>query len=279
MKKLTSCIASLALAFTASSIAGETPCKRVMWHESKPLKIYAGLYKHVHVILPSELEMQPVNANALWDATGKGKHLFITPTSNEELGKRTTISALTVDGNSFDFITEVDESKFSACVKIINNPTLNANQLRALESRGSSASTQELETKIKAMESNYRRLLSQSEKEKREAVIEAVRKYRYHIYTRYNWKASTSRRSFIGSDLISDVYDDGRFTYLRLTNDNKGLPAIEAVINGEPELIEAKYDEVADLYRVVGIYPMLSLKYKEDEIKISRADTTSRGEF
>lgn len=272
---------AVASVLLASNLASAETCRVVKWHESKPLKIYAGLYKHVHVILPSSLSMNPVNANSLWDAQGKGQHLFISPTSDDKLGKKTTISALTDDGNSYDFIAEVNEDKFSACVRIVSKSVLSNAQLDALGQRSitSLANTQELQNKIKTMEKRYFALVKKAEEDKKEAVKQAVRKYRFHIYTRYQWKSSTGRRSFVDHNLLSDVYDDGRFTYLRLSNDNKSLPAIEAVVNGKPEFIEAKYDEVADLYRVVGIYPALSLKLNDDEIKVKRMDKATRGEF
>jgi len=239
------------------------------------------MYKHVHVKLPSALIMEPVNINNLWEVTGKGTHLFISPTSNDELGKRTTISALTEDGNSYDFLVESNDRKFNPCVNIINKPMLSAQQLKAIESRNvrSSNITAALEREITMLKTRYNNLKEKSQIEKEEAVKQAVRKYRFHIYTRYKWKAKKGRKSFMSNELLSDVYDDGRFTYIRLSNDNKTLPALQAIVNGEPEFIESKYDEVADLYRVVGIYPELSLVYGDDKIDIKRNDKTTRGEF
>lgn len=278
MKKLL--LTPLFFMLSANTFAAEKPCRVIKWHESAPIKIYASLYKHVHVILPSELSLEPINVNNLWESQGKGRHLFISPTSNDPLGKSTTISALTDDGQSYDFIAEVNNNKFNACVRIENKTMLSNEQLNGLANRHSGAkNSADLEAELQAIKRRYYALTQSSVKEKNEAVKQAVRKYRYHIYTRYNWKTSSNNKSFVTSDLLSDVYDDGRFTYLRLSNDNLVLPAIEAVVNGEPEFIEAKYDEVAGLYRVVGIYPALSLKMKDDEIKVKRMDKTSKGEF
>ncbi|MGP4944089.1 TrbG/VirB9 family P-type conjugative transfer protein [Pseudoalteromonas nigrifaciens] len=278
MKKLL--LTPILLMISAQSFSAEKPCRIIKWHESAPIKIYASLYKHVHVILPSNLSLSPINVNNLWDSQGRGNHLFISPTSNDPLGKSTTISALTDDGNSYDFIAEVNNKKFNACVRIKNDAMLSDEQLSGLTRRVSGGKkSADLEKELESVKRRYYALTKSSVEDKKEAVKQAVRKYRYHIYTRYNWRTASSNKSFVTSDLLSDVYDDGRFTYLRLSNDNLSLPAIEAVVNGKPEFIEAKYDEVADLYRVVGIYPELSLKMKDDEIEINRMDKTSKGEF
>ena len=281
MKKINKLLAVVALmSVSASSFAASKACRQIQWHDSKPVTIYADLYKHVHIKLPSNLVMEPVNINNLWQVSGRGKHLFIAPTSEDKLGKETTLSALTEDEQSYDFVVKVDKKRFNACVNITNKPMLSADQMTALTKvSANKGNSVDLERENRMLKTRYRALQNRAKQEKTEAVKQAVRKYRYSIYTRYEWKAKKSRKSFMSHGLLSDVYDDGRFTYIRLTDDNKTLPALQAMINGKPEFIESKYDEVADLYRVVGIYPELSLIYGDDSIDIKRVDKNTRGEF
>lgn len=268
------------LTITNMAHAEDDPCRSVKWHDTKPLTVFAAMYQHVHITLPSELILEPINNNILWEVSGSGKHIFISPTSTDKLGSTTTISALTEDGNSYDFVVKRSDKWFNPCVNITNKSMLSSDQMSKLKSKriGNNRGVSD-DRELRMLKIRYKKMEENSLKEKEEAVKQAIRKYRFHIYTRYKWKALKNKKSFMSENLLSDVYDDGRFTYLRLSHDNKTLPALEAVINGKPEFIESKYDEVADLYRVVGIYPELSLIYGDDKISIERTDKTTRGEF
>jgi hypothetical protein len=263
---------------------GSGACRQISWHKTSPIIIYTALYRHVHITLPDDLVMEPINPNALFDVVGQGKHLFISPTSEDKLAQTTTISALTSDGSSYDFVVHQNEKKHVSCVNITNHKLVSDKQLSDLKkvssnrnNGGVSQHSQNLE--INSLKRRLRMTVAKAEQDKIAAVKEAVRKYRHHIYTRYNWNSSSNKNSFLDTNIINDIYDDGRFTYLRLSNDNKGVPSIEAIIAGEPALIESKYDEVADLYRVVGIYPSLNLIYGDDKIKVTRLDKETKGEF
>ena len=77
----------------------------------------------------------------------------------------------------------------------------------------------------------------------------ALIKYRSMIYTRYEWKNGTGFRKGI----VSDVYDDGRFTIIRMKKDNQGLMAVTAEIDGKKEMLEYK-PEGDNMYKIVGVY-------------------------
>lgn len=261
---------------------GSGACRQIAWHKTKPIVIYTALYRHVHITLPEDLIMEPVNPNALFNVVGQGKHIFISPTSEDALAQTTTISALTTDGNSYDFVVHQNAKKHVSCVNITNRKFVSDEQLSALKNPVFSTGgvqNKNLELEVDRLKRKLRIQGRKAETDKLEAVKEAVRKYRYHIYTRYNWDSSENSNSFLDTKLINDIYDDGRFTYLRLSNDNKGIPSIEAMVAGEPALIESKYDEVADLYRIVGIFPSLNLIYGDDKLEVTRRDKDTKGEY
>lgn len=261
---------------------GSSACRQIAWHETKPIIIYTALYRHVHITLPDDLIMEPINPNALFDVVGQGKHLFISPTSEDKLAQTTTVSALTKDGSSYDFVVHQNVKKHVSCVNITNRSFISKTQLNALKSPAFSSNGLDvgnLQQKVTKLKRRLRAQETKAKADKLRAVKEAIRKYRYHIYTRYNWNSKKHSNSFLNTNLINDIYDDGRFTYLRLASDNKGIPSIQAVVAGKPALIESKYDEVADLYRIVGIFPSISLIYGEDKLKVTRLDKDTKGEF
>ena len=69
--------------------------------------------------------------------------------------------------------------------------------------------------------------------------------------TRYRWK----------SDALEAVFDDGRYTYLRLADVPQGseLPIVSGGTKKAPELIEARYDALTRTYTVPGVHSRLVL--------------------
>lgn len=281
MKLFKTTLLTTALSLTSfySAAIEQKPCRIIDWQVSAPVKIYTTLYSHVMITLPSVLDGDPISPNPLWKVQGAGQYLFIAPTNSDELGKQTTVSAITKEGKAYSFIVEQNDKKFNSCVTIQETQFISDEHAKRLSKRQSNSGGADYSAQVSLLKTQLARVITNAKEEKEEAVRQAIRKYRYHTYTRYSWKGKKRTKSFIDSDFISDVWDDGRFTYLRLTNDNKALPVIEAKINGKPEFIEAKYDELAELYRVVGIYPGLALIYGDERIDISRSDKTTRGEF
>ena len=106
-------------------------------------------------------------------------------------------------------------------------------------------------------------------------VDDALKKYRTYIYTRYDWK---DNRLFSNQKLISDVYDDGRFTYIRTYPNNRGLLALFAEIDGKKEMIEYKIDS-DDIYRISGIYDKFYLTYGKLKYKVNRLDGLNNGVY
>ena len=110
----------------------------------------------------------------------------------------------------------------------------------------------------------------------RQQIENAMMEYRHYIYTRYDWDNGSG---FMGQDIVSDVWDDGRWTYVRVLADNKGLLTVAGLVDGKKELIEYQYDRKNKIYKIVGIYPELFLKYGESEITVERDDNRTAGAF
>lgn len=114
--------------------------------------------------------------------------------------------------------------------------------------------------------------MAQSKQDKNLAVEDSLMAYRSNIYTGYEWQKSGV---FFGKNTVSDVWDDGRFTYVRLTNPNKGILTVTALVNGKEEMADYKYDPSAKIYMITGLFPSFLLRYDEAEIKITRKERKS----
>jgi hypothetical protein len=103
-----------------------------------------------------------------------------------------------------------------------------------------------------------------------------ITKYRAMIYTRYEWSAGMG---FKGGDLVTDVWDDGRFTFIRVKEDHRGMLAAKAEVDGQEEVLEYKPDS-NNVYKISGIYPKFTLVYdKKNKVSVTRRDNQSNGVY
>lgn len=250
-------------------------CRRVGHNDGQLHEIGALINNYTHIELPENVmkKTKPiVGNNELWAIDHAGPHIYIKPTSELKLGESTSLSAVGASGKSYDFkVVRRDQLK-SLCFKLAEGSIFSRSEKEAL-TKPVSQNAHELAGLWKE---KYQQQTHEFNDEKKAAVLDALRRYRYQIYTRYDWSKG---RGFIGKNLISDVYDDGRFTYIRVNNQNKGLLMVEASLEGQTEIIEAKYDTLNQMYTISGIFPKFTLKYGKAKLKVKRADNTTVGEY
>lgn len=82
---------------------------------------------------------------------------------------------------------------------------------------------------------------------------------------------SFTRYRFKGDD-VSAVFDDGRYTYVRLSNRPAGLevPTLRGGDKRHPELIDARYDAETQTYTVTGVHDVLTLVSGRRQVEIRR---------
>lgn len=264
------------------SRADSVNCMDVKWKPETTLKTFASMHHYTHIELPEKMLLMDDGKEAfaftanetLWDLEKGGSHIYIKPNSDTSEGRSTTLHAMTVSGKSYDFV--ITRAANSTCIKVKDSSISNGGMQAALNNFMHPVARQYQE-QASFWKTKYESVAIASESKRKESIKNALRRYRYHIYTRYDWDEGNS---FLGTDIISDVYDDGRFTYIRLNNDNKGILAINASFDkDEKEVIQAKYDSVSKLYRVVGIYPKFILTYDDTEVVVSRENNISKGSF
>lgn len=261
-------------------------CKQIGHSDGKTHQFDAMINAYTHIELPENVMKgtKPLVGNKdLWTSDHAGPHLYIKPTSNLKPGATTSLSAVGESGKSYDFKIRRKDNLDNTCFKLTDGVLFTEDQRHALTKRTDNT-PMELANLWKDKYMQQRREASE---EAQEAVLEALRRYRYQIYTRYDWKKSKSRpghgkrgtKGFIGTDLVADVYDDGRFTYIRVYTQNRGIMMVEATLEGQTEIIEAKYDTLNKMYTISGIFPEFTLKYGESKVKITRADNSTVGEY
>lgn len=261
--------------------SGVEPCKEISWMPDNVYVVRSQLHVASHIILPEPMQGKPVAGNAtLWAVNGENVHLFIKPkTKDVTEGTQTSVSVISSDNTSFDFFVERVASAPDICIKIVKDAT---SQLGDGLPQGWKTPQQQdaerLAEQLKAAHqtaAQYRKQINTVKQSSQQQLLNTLAEYRMHIYTGYSWEDGGT--SFFGESFISDVYDDGRFTFIRVTHDNKAILQISATIDGKEEMIEYAYDEDKKIYTIAGIFPAFVLRYDESEIDVKRRDGATGG--
>ena len=270
-----------AILFAGAVSAQAASCRVIHWKPDAVLTINSALYLGTRVELPADNLIPPVSSSELWNAEDAANQVMIKPNSDTVQGKSGIIRIWTTDGNSYDVVANrvSGAAQNDVCVKIVADGmffTPGARQALNGQSsnmaRGAAASGQQVQVLQQQLAKQRLEAKAQSDK----AVYEALRRFRYHVYTGYTWSQG---KGFEAEGLVTDVYDDGRFTYIRLDKPNRGLMSVETVVGGKTAVVPTKYDDSYGMYVVSGIYPSFNLKMDNSEIGISRKNNKTLGEF
>lgn len=278
LKKTLSVTALVLSAFAYSNVQAEQ-CRMVNWKENMVLRVNSALYLGTRVQLPEGTQIvtqQPKNSNLLWDVDGAANQILIRPTSDEPGGEKTMATVFLTNGQALDIEgTRVASGANQPCVVIRGGAILSRTDRRAINSYSMGAGNAAAAEQASVLRQQLNETRLNADQDKRTAVVEALRKYRYHIFTRYNWSTG---KGFAGKNIVADVYDDGRFTYIRLTNPNRGLMAVQAEVGGKKAIVPTSYDDAYAIYTMSGIYPKFTMTLDGVELEITRADNATNGE-
>lgn len=279
MNNFTKTAAGLML-IAAGASAQAASCRVIHWKPDSVLQINSALYLGTRIELPADTLVPPVPSSTLWDAEGAANQVLVKPNSDTEQGKTALVRLWTTDGNAYDVLaTRSTSAQNDVCVKIVADGMFFTPGAReALNSqssniaRGAAASGQQ----VQMLQAQLARQKQESQAQTQKAVYEALRRFRYHVYTGYSWNQG---KGFEANGLVTDVYDDGRFTYIRLDKPNRGLMSVETVIGGKTAVVPTKYDDAYGMYVISGIYPSFKMKMDDSEMSIERKDNKTLGEF
>lgn len=258
------------LAVTSSAVAGSAAgaCKRVKWVEGQYFEVHASVHSYTHIILPEPIMGDPMYGSPeLWDVKGENVHLFIKPYNygNKE-GGVTSVTVVSDTNNSYDFVVKrAKPGSATPCVMMTadmqKKSGMNNGWLRPEDRQVHG---------LQQQKAYLEKQLAQASVDSETKALDALDKYRSNVFTGYTWSGKSG--GFVNSDIVGDVFDDGRFTVIRLKNDNKGMLQLKASINGSEEFVEYDYNADQKLYTVSGLYPKLILTYDETEIVITRKE-------
>ncbi|MCA3966836.1 TrbG/VirB9 family P-type conjugative transfer protein [Vibrio vulnificus] len=271
----------LSLLLSAPSLGAV--CTPIKHRDGEIIRIQSAKLLGGRIQLPTNLISKPIVSNPhLWDVDGVvgTNQIFLKPNSDQKEGAQTLIFAMTEDGRIFDIeANRVKAAQNQACL-LVNagsaffSPEQSLQLSRFVTPLSKPSSPERSNGDIERLKKALSQEKSQHEEKVKKAVVDALQKYQYRIYTRYEWSEG---RHFVGRDTVSDVYDDGQFTYIRLANPNRGILSVETVIGGKPAIAPTRYIDSYGMYKVTGIYPKFTLRLDDVTIDVQRRDNRTKG--
>ena len=240
---------------TINGYAEGESCRVVNYEKHKFVRIKSRLHHGTHIELPELLIARPVTGNRdLWDVEGENRHIFVKPNDpGTKEGSSTTITAVSQSNRAYHFMVERSDNEFDLCVVISHDGGFLPQGAFSGFTRRKDEQTALYQEQLNALQIR----LDEEESASAEKVSTAIDEYRTQLFTGYSWKGG---RPPYGKELVTDVYDDGRFTYIRVRHNLEGTMSLFADSNGKEQFIDYKYDENRRIYIVTGIYNRIYLK-------------------
>ena len=241
--------------FSMSSHAEGEQCRLVNHEQHKFVRIKSRLHHGTHIELPEILIARPVTGNRdLWDVEGENRHIFVKPNdAGTKEGGSTTITAVSRSNRAYHFMVERSDDDFDLCVVVTHDGEFLPEGAFSGFARRADEHTALYREQLDALQLR----LDEEQQNAADRVSAALDEYRMQLFTGYHWKGG---RPPYGKDLVSDVYDDGRFTYIRVRHNLEGAMSLFADNNGREHFIEYRYDEDRRMYIVTGIFNRIYMK-------------------
>jgi len=259
-----------AAVMSASALANNAPvdmCGEFNWKPGYVIHAEAPMYEHVSIQLPEESMDVVWAAKGLWEIEYVKNFIFAKPLTEQPQGLETTVTAVGVSGNAYQIKLRRTPHPQTQCITVSTAGGM-INRT-AWQSAGAEASQA---GQVQALTAQVARLTAEKAEAARDGdrkAREAIRMYRSAINTNYEWTNAEGWYA-AGGDVVESVHDDGRFTYVKLKSDNRGLMTIQAEIDGKKEILESTYDASTRTHKISGIFPKFVMRAGDSELTITR---------
>lgn len=277
MRPTLSKAAGLALALTAGSatadvlppgmhvptVATTGKCQVLAARPGTRYSLRATLQVSTHVTFPAPIEAFENTLPKLWDVSTYDNSLWARPNTSTPEGARTGVSVRLKNGDHYDFVFYAADSLNPArsCVEITDR--------RARYSGPTAADLAAQQAAEEARQASFDDAVENIRRQAENQANDAIKAFQYSMNTAYDWRPATKESTGMNS-LISAVYDDGRYTYVRIRTTGFGLPSLSARDRNKDIVVQYSYDDLTGVYTVLGLYDTLRLSVGANVIEIHR---------
>lgn len=256
------------MTFFSSSVLSEViDCDVIYWSQDESHSINVEKTTGVIIHFDNDLVGASNMNKTLWTAVKTGNHITLRP-KNMASGQ-TSITAIDVNNNSYTIIAKQTSSPGAPCVFVKDNESIfNVKSGFAGEKELSTTPTARMKKENVALKGEIEQIKASRTGEIDRAIHAHMAKIRAK---NYKWE----------SKKIAEVYDDGRFSYIRThVNDLKVDSIIGYRYNSAGflglwrdearEILDEGFLSPTNTYKVSGIYDGFILKYGDSETRIER---------
>ena len=243
----------VALLGVAALPALASTCQMVNYQSGDVIDVKTSVMLGSRIQLPANLIKPPLVTNGQnWDVEGaiNSNQIMIAPLDERKGGESTMVFAYTDDGKVFDIVARRVSNKDNEPCVIIGS-----------RAKFTYAAVQYEPKRPKITVPPVKRHF----KPEKKIEDDAINKYRKQIFTRYNWS-----ENIFSDELISDVYDDGRRTYVRLVKPNQTIK-ITATVNGKEITIPVVADkDNSTMFNFAGVHSKFVVNQGSTNITVTR---------
>lgn len=232
---------------------------------------------------PVTVRRVEVSTPALWDATYAEHSAWVRPKTTVSVAGQTGLTVFLENGRTFDFLVNASPTVPPSCVIVVEPPQPAAqpapapapqqpprapeevagNREAAARARAASAAAARRRASEDArLAERFAAMRRQVEQQ----AMDRIKQFQHSIDTNYEW----GRGGRDERHLVQAVYDDGRFTYVRIKTDAFGVPAVTGRVNGADTLLQYTYDDLTGVFTIQGLFDRLSLSLGTHSIPIKR---------
>jgi len=276
-------LVALAAAATAEPAADGGPanpptslaaCRAILLPPGTRETVQANVNVGTRVQFPGTIKTFQVDTPGLWDASAKDDSLFIRPKTSDANAGSTGVSVFLVNGRKYDFVAQRVDEIPNRCVLVAEFPGDPPADRPTGRPRGHrvqarpAAEAPDLSQALAGQQHAANQQLAEMRRQIEGQARDRIKDFQYSINTRYAWAGSG--RSTDDQNLIDAVYDDGRFTYVRITTSAFGLPSVAGILDDKDVLVQYAYDDLTGVFAVQGLYDRLRVRLGNHQIDILR---------
>ncbi len=227
-----------------------------------------------------------------WDVRQEESTLWLRPKTSAKEADEAGVTVFlkgAEERRELDFLVRAAETTDYSCIYVLDAPTavelfrgprrqsreeqeaLRDELYEALDEadareEAARRSRSAFEQRQQGLAATFEAKLNEMSRQYRAQADDALAAFQYSIHTGYTW--GTKTQAF--PSIISAVYDDGRFTYIRLAESGFGVPAITAKSGEDFFVVQYDYQDLTGVYTVQGLFDELVVRFGQQEISIKR---------
>ena len=248
-------------------------CRRLVMIPNVEETVDSNILLGVHLQFPSKVKtLQLSSGPHLWEGQHEDNSVWVRPKEDNATVDKVKLTVFLEDGRNYDFtVRQVAQVKGASCV-VITDPPPSHDALadrKAQEVAAQDAATiQALNNRLRDQETRQRQIIDQLRSQIEQQAQDRIKSFQYAINTKYRWDVTNGSEDT--RHLIDSVYDDGRFTYIRISTTAFGLPSITGKLNGNDAIIRKQYDDLTGVYTITGLFDQLQVSLGSYAVLIQR---------